>query len=829
MAIQHRRGSYNDFDPQKMKPAEIAVVQSNDPLASDGKAVYVAFQAGNVKRLATTTDIQDAVANASTEIAQEIRDSVADDVQRAESAASSVSASAEQIETNRQNIATNTNDISDLKDELGFTGNTYATLHSDDLENGALNENGINTTSMSYRLRTKEYIETHQATDISINVTSEKDIFFYAMSYTKNDYATPATANMGWQRSGNVELPSGTKYIRLVFSINKTSEDISPSDISSVVIKNASDSALENVVQTIPQALTEDKKAQARENIDVETREELAQSLSGNFTPIDTFTVHVNPTTYTTTPDSVYMKTTKNLTYTNTSTPKGYLKNVLISGRKYRLHARLDSFSGNPFKTVAIRGNESGVDNIAHRLDFNQVGEEKEIDFIATGYEDYLSLFLTGSSAAPNAEIQYSNIWLKEVKSKKEIDEDNLFNGGFCPTFLVKIADGALESQTSSASKATDYIAVDSSTDYLMKNNYYSSQGIYGLAFYDSAKNYISGIEISPSRTSRKLTCKFFTPNTAKYIRFSFWADTKENLTNLIYLSKYSEESERAYGEKCAILGEKLNLKSQSVVSILSKFNTSEYGVPQGGDISNNMLFGFSNNLLKNFVIDMSTFEIKPVLYSGATVDNHANCVSFGNTKYDSSDVYPIIYISSERGRYIGVFRIVITNEQYSIVEMSRISFPEAVSDNYGNALIDAMNEKIYLTATMSAIYPESRLYEYKLPTSLSENITLDSVPYDINHPYGYTSSTPYVYKFLGQGAPYTYTQDGFIYNEKLYRTCGGEGAAVLNVINIADGRNITFINLSTVIPYEPEITAKSDGKIIVVSANGVIYSMLDY
>lgn len=58
MAIQHRRGSYSDFDPTKMTPAEVAVVTENDPIASDGKAVYVAFAPGVVKQLATHEELQ---------------------------------------------------------------------------------------------------------------------------------------------------------------------------------------------------------------------------------------------------------------------------------------------------------------------------------------------------------------------------------------------------------------------------------------------------------------------------------------------------------------------------------------------------------------------------------------------------------------------------------------------------------------------------------------------------------------------------------------------------------------------------------------------------
>lgn len=59
MAIQLRRGSYANFDPQKMKPAEVGVVQSGDPTSTDGKAVYVAIQAGDVKRLASIDELND--------------------------------------------------------------------------------------------------------------------------------------------------------------------------------------------------------------------------------------------------------------------------------------------------------------------------------------------------------------------------------------------------------------------------------------------------------------------------------------------------------------------------------------------------------------------------------------------------------------------------------------------------------------------------------------------------------------------------------------------------------------------------------------------------
>ncbi len=101
MAIQLRRGAYADFDPTKMVPAEVGIVTSGDPNTDDGKAAYVAFSAGNAKRLATVEDI-------ATDLQEATDDAVGQATARAEAAAESVEASAAQI-------ATNTADISDLK------------------------------------------------------------------------------------------------------------------------------------------------------------------------------------------------------------------------------------------------------------------------------------------------------------------------------------------------------------------------------------------------------------------------------------------------------------------------------------------------------------------------------------------------------------------------------------------------------------------------------------------------------------------------------------------------------------------------------------------
>ena len=144
MAIQNRRGAYSNFTPNKMVPGEIAVVQSGDPNASDGKSVYVAFQAGSAKRLATYDDIRDQITQATDEIIDEIEEAVADDVEAAEAAAQSVSASAAQI-------AQNASDITDLKSDL-----SAITVNAPNLKqffykaNTYINNSGVETTLNGY-------------------------------------------------------------------------------------------------------------------------------------------------------------------------------------------------------------------------------------------------------------------------------------------------------------------------------------------------------------------------------------------------------------------------------------------------------------------------------------------------------------------------------------------------------------------------------------------------------------------------------------------------------------------------------------------------------
>lgn len=80
MAIQNRRGSYTHFDPTKMVAGEFAVVQQNDPNATDGKSVYIAFSPNDVKRLATHEELKNY--NQEAQLAAEAAEEARDDAQQ---------------------------------------------------------------------------------------------------------------------------------------------------------------------------------------------------------------------------------------------------------------------------------------------------------------------------------------------------------------------------------------------------------------------------------------------------------------------------------------------------------------------------------------------------------------------------------------------------------------------------------------------------------------------------------------------------------------------------------------------------------------------------
>lgn len=93
MAIQIRRGAYEDFDPNEMLAGELAMVQSGDTASSTGRSIYACFEPGVVKRLADYEDLGDQIAEAGGIYIDDIRTTV-NNAQSATAAAQAATESA---------------------------------------------------------------------------------------------------------------------------------------------------------------------------------------------------------------------------------------------------------------------------------------------------------------------------------------------------------------------------------------------------------------------------------------------------------------------------------------------------------------------------------------------------------------------------------------------------------------------------------------------------------------------------------------------------------------------------------------------------------------
>ena len=117
MAIQNRRGNYTDFDPQKLVPGEWAVVQSGDPNSERGKAVYMAFDVGDVERMATYEDMQENINSATTVIQEQFASELTQTISNANSAVTTMRNDIDNeiasASTTIENLTTQTNTVMD--------------------------------------------------------------------------------------------------------------------------------------------------------------------------------------------------------------------------------------------------------------------------------------------------------------------------------------------------------------------------------------------------------------------------------------------------------------------------------------------------------------------------------------------------------------------------------------------------------------------------------------------------------------------------------------------------------------------------------------------
>lgn len=152
MAIQTRRGDHSEFDPEKLLPGEWACVTKGDPDSSDGKSVYMCFEAGVVKRMSTYEDMKRDIKEAT----QDIQDEFLSEIQQAMDSANTAAQSANQAAEDANSAAQDANDAASSAETAAQSANQAAQAANDaadnvdDAVNAAITPQAIQTAVDAY-------------------------------------------------------------------------------------------------------------------------------------------------------------------------------------------------------------------------------------------------------------------------------------------------------------------------------------------------------------------------------------------------------------------------------------------------------------------------------------------------------------------------------------------------------------------------------------------------------------------------------------------------------------------------------------------------------
>lgn len=116
---RQRGGPYSKFDKTKTLPREFQIVESGDPNSKDGRAVYIAFEAGEPKRLSTYEDMQEDIDNATEEIQGTLTAGVDKKIKEADAAITSAKSAATKANT----ATTNANKATDSANKAADNAN----------------------------------------------------------------------------------------------------------------------------------------------------------------------------------------------------------------------------------------------------------------------------------------------------------------------------------------------------------------------------------------------------------------------------------------------------------------------------------------------------------------------------------------------------------------------------------------------------------------------------------------------------------------------------------------------------------------------------------
>lgn len=313
---------------------------------------------------------------------------------------------------------------------------------------------------------------------------------------------------------------------------------------------------------------------------------------------------------------------------------------------------------------------------------------------------------------------------------------------------------------------------------------------ICGTVFYD--ENYepltegARTIEYNNSALSGWITADV--PDGARYFRTTMYFNNWDR-TSMVYLFGDTPDVEfTGYSYE----GEKIVLDPQD------KFRWEQYatGFLQGQSSAcyGKYLFIVTGNLSSVACVNLETKTTLYTLSPGFTPDGdwHSNQSSFGSSKYDANDMFPVLYISQRNNpqrAQIQVYRIIptLTDDEISSFTMTLVQtiwLPAQSNFNslgYPNVTIDTENNKMWAYSrnndSSGDTYGKATFTMFNIPALFSDGNPVTTVTLE---------DTDAKDRFRDNWSIYD-NQGSFIHRGKLYmaRGTGSDGICEINVIDL--------------------------------------------
>lgn len=216
----------------------------------------------------------------------------------------------------------------------------------------------------------------------------------------------------------------------------------------------------------------------------------------------------------------------------------------------------------------------------------------------------------------------------------------------------------------------------------------------------------------------------------------------------------------------------------------------------QGGAVFGDYFFQFYNTCDAIGIVDLLTGNTVQVIPLTPNANNHANTGGFSSQYYDSSDPFPVLYISSQDEHTLYAYRITGNVGEWQATVIQQIVIPECVY--FPNVIIDTESNRgvivgYALNTWQSGDGNNLIVYCFDLPSVLLGNVTIpQSALYN-------KFTLPFLYANQGGTA-----RDG-----KFYMTFGNTGSGLkiggLVVVDYINKTMLSHVDFKVLGSLEPE------------------------